>query len=190
MGIHLADQTVSFLQACLLGAALGALYDIFRILRIAFPPGKVALFLQDLFFFALCAILSFLFLLTASDGIVRMFLLVGELIGALLYHCTLGQMVIRAAGALIAGVKAILRFLNRFLVQPVWRLLYFLVAALLWPARALGGAIKNNLLRARFRLKYRRIVLYNHFTGRIKKHRTSRENRDNGTDQEHGPQET
>lgn len=188
MGIHLAAQTIAFLQACLLGALLGAVYDVFRILRIAFSPRKVVVFVQDLLFFAICAVLSFLFLLTASDGTVRMFLLIGELIGAVLYHLTLGRLVIRAAGALIAAVRSVLRFFYRFMVLPIWRFCYFLVSLLLRPFQLAAALLKNNLLRMKFRLKYRRIVLYNHLTGQFHR-KTRRENITHGPEHNSGKEE-
>lgn len=182
MGIHLADQTLAFLYASLLGAGLGLLYDAFRILRIAFPPGKGLIFAQDVVFFVLCALATFLFLLTTIDGVVRMFLLIGELIGAVLYHCTLGQLVMKVAQAIIDAVTAVIRFIIRYICMPVWRFLYGLVTLLLRPVRYFSLIMKKSLRRVKFRLKIRRMVLYNHFTGHVHRDRPRKHGREKRAD--------
>lgn len=169
MGIHLADQTRSFLGAILLGAALGLLYDVFRIVRIAFPAGKARLFVEDVLYFMVCAAASFLFLLTSSDGIVRVFLLIGELIGVVLFHSTLGILVMRVAQAIINAVKAVLRFLLRWILLPIWRVFYAIMSLFMRPARWIGKFVKNYLRKVKFRLKVRRIVVYNHLVGYLNK---------------------
>lgn len=182
MGIHLADQTWSFLSACLLGAALGMLYDVFRILRIAFPTRPGIVFLEDLLFWIIAALLSFLFLLASSDGVVRVFLLAGELIGGTLYYCTAGRLVMRVARAIIRAVEAVLRFIFRFLVHPVWRLVYAIVSLLLRPVRFLGRILKNLYQRVKFGLKVRRMVLYNHCISYLNRKLAANKPGENGGD--------
>lgn len=169
MGIHLAEQTLAFLYACVLGAVLGTLYDLFRILRLAFPAGRGMLFIQDLLFWILCSIASFLFLLTNSDGVVRVFLLIGELLGGVLYHYTLGVLIMRIASTIIDACRAAARFLMRFFILPLWKLLYGVIQFLLRPVRFFGGFLKNYLIRVKLRLKVGRLVLYNHCTGTWRK---------------------
>ncbi len=65
MGISLADQTMDFLLALAFGAGLGALYDVFRILRALIPTGKIVIFFQDLLYWCICGVLTFLFILGA-----------------------------------------------------------------------------------------------------------------------------
>lgn len=169
MGVYLADQTLSFLHALILGAVLGALYDVFRILRIAVPTKRGVIFAQDVLFFLLCAITTFLFLLTSIDGVVRVFLLIGELLGAVLYYFTLGMLVMKVSKTIIGAVKAVLRFLVRYIFAPIWKLFYNIIAFLLRPFRFIGQIVKKSLQRLKYRLKVRRIVLYNHFIGYFEK---------------------
>lgn len=169
MGVHLADQTLVFLRACLLGAALGALYDVFRILRIAIPASRGIIAAQDLLFFVLAAIATFLFLLTSIDGSVRVFLMVGEALGWVLYYFTLGQLVMRVSKTIIAAIKAVFRFLLRYLLAPIYRLIYSFITLLLRPIRFFGRIVKNSLRKVKFRLKVRRVVLYNHLVGYFEK---------------------
>ena len=48
MGI--TREALSFLYACLLGAGLGILYDVFRLLRLLLFKNRVVVFLEDLLF--------------------------------------------------------------------------------------------------------------------------------------------
>lgn len=118
----MADQVWLFLEAVLLGAALGAVYDVFRILRLAFPNGRVLIFLEDMLYFALVGIVSFSFVLLQNGGVLRAFLLAGELLGAVLYFFSLGVLVMKAAQGIIRLVRGFLRFLFRIFVRPLIRL--------------------------------------------------------------------
>lgn len=167
MEIHLVDQTMAFLQACILGAGLGLLFDVFRILRIAVPSGKKIIFAQDVLYWSLCAIASFLFILTRTDGVVRFFLLAGELLGWVVYHCTAGILVMRLAQGIIRVVRAILHFIYKHLLLPIWKLVYGIISLLLRPFAYFRRIIKKLLQRLRFALKVRRIVVYNHYKGLV-----------------------
>ena len=171
MEIHVAQQTGAFLRACLLGGALGLLYDCFRILRLAFPHtrdtrwGYALAFAEDILFFGLCAGASFLFMMETVHGQVRLFLLAGELLGAVLWHYTAGSVVLAVSHALLRGIKAVLAFLFRFFLRPFWRICYRIVYLLCQPLRFLAQIVKKTAIKAKFHLKTRGIVLYNYFVG-------------------------
>lgn len=111
MYMTVAPQTWDFLLACLLGAFLGVCYDLFRILRVAIPPSKTSAFLQDILFALIALVTTFLFLQSVTDGALRFFVIVGEFLGFLLYHFTLGVLVIKAATAIIKVVKRVLHII-------------------------------------------------------------------------------
>lgn len=169
MGIHVADQTIDFLYALIFGGLLGVFYDIFRILRIAFPTRPLTVFIQDLSFWAVCAVVSFLFLLTNVDGSVRFFLLLGECIGATLYYFTVGSFVMKVAHIIIGAVKAVLGFVYQWGLLPIWRIFLWMSRIFLFPWRMLSEFVKNSLQRYKLRLKVRRLVLYNQYAGMIRK---------------------
>lgn len=174
MGINIAGQTISFFQACLLGAVLGILYDVFRILRVAFPAGKGAVFVQDIIFWFLCSVVTFLFLLSSVDGVIRMFLIIGEIIGGVLYHMTIGVVVMKISETIIGAIKAVLNFVIKYLFLPIWRLVFNIVAFILRPFRFLLKFMGKSLQRLCFSLKLRRVVLYNQFTGYLHKRSISK----------------
>ncbi len=143
------EQTRLFLWSLAAGAALMLLYDLFRILRLAFPAPPWAVFGQDVLFFAIAGVTTFLFLLYSNGGVLRFFVFLGELIGGTLYYCTVGALVYKAAGWIIRGVKAVLRFLWTYLLRPVLRLMWKLTA----PFRFLWRKVRSLCVCLRLKVK-------------------------------------
>ena len=112
-------------------------------------------------FFAVCAISTFLFLLGSADGKVRVFLLLGELLGAVLYFCTLSLVVMGFSRAIIGFVYGVISFLIRFLFLPLWRLLYAIVSIMLKPVLFLCKILQKVAARSKYGLKKGRVVVYN-----------------------------
>ncbi len=125
MGLELvvADQVKVFAYAWLLGAALGLCYELFRIPRQAFRMPAWVVFLQDLLYVLLWALATFLFQMTFSKGQVRLYILVGEFLGWVLYYFTLGALLFRLSGAIIAGIRAVLHVVFGKILFPLVRLL-------------------------------------------------------------------
>ena len=119
--MELSSQVIVFLEACLLGFLLGAVYDVFRIMRLAFPNGKILIFLEDVLYFAFITVVSFVFIVTVNGGVLRAFVLIGELLGAILYFFTLSIIIMKAAGWIIHCIKSIFLFLYRITIKPLYR---------------------------------------------------------------------
>ncbi len=161
MGISISQQTVSFLQSLLLGAALGLLYDGFRILRLLIPSGKIIAFLEDIAYFLLCGFISFAFLLAVNNGIIRAYLLIGELLGAVLYYFTLGKCLYRIADKMIALFRKFLALLYRLFLSPFVRLFRAISHRIRRIADKVGKNFSKNAIKSKYRLKERHRLLYN-----------------------------
>lgn len=111
MEISVSSQTMAFLLSCLLGAGLAAVYDVFRILRIALPQPAPVIAAQDFAYLLICAGATFFYLMTTVSGQIRLFVLVGEVIGWVLYYFTIGEVVMKAAHTVIDFVYRLLRLL-------------------------------------------------------------------------------
>ncbi|WMJ23661.1 spore cortex biosynthesis protein YabQ [Paludicola sp. MB14-C6] len=122
----MASETITFLSACLLGAVLGVIYDLFRISRIAVKTCNVIIFIEDIIFFVIVTLSSFIFIVMKNDGVLRGFLIIGELLGALAYFSTASILIMKAAKFIIKIVKAILKFLYKLLIQPFVKLFIWL----------------------------------------------------------------
>lgn len=163
MGITISGQTLEFLLSAALGFGLGALYDLFRITRVLLNPGRVFVFIEDVLYWTVCAVVSFLFILTVNRGEIRGFLLFGELTGAVVYYCTLGWLIMKCTRAIVSAVRRFFRVLYRLLVSPVRKLLGRCGRV----TRKAGGAVKGKTKKIRqiinLRLKQDGVLLYNFF---------------------------
>lgn len=107
METYLSDEAVAFLWSVLLGGALGAVYDVFRIIRIFRRKSPwLLVFFEDLLFSAVAAVATAYVLSRIHYGQVRWFLLLGQGLGFLVYYATVGSM-----------IGAVARFLRKFFVK-------------------------------------------------------------------------
>lgn len=141
MYMALAPSTLLFFYSILTGAVLGVVYDIFRILRIACPPKKIAIIVQDVIFALICIITTLMFFQFFTNGALRFFVLIGEFLGFLLYYLTIGVIVIKTARVIITIVK---------------KVIYIVI----WPFRKILGWFVSKLspLLNRFIQKLRKIL--------------------------------
>ena len=71
------------------------LYDLFRILRIAVYNPAPLVMAEDILFGGVCAVVTFLVRIAENHGEIRYFILLGELLGALLCYYTLSRVLMR-----------------------------------------------------------------------------------------------
>ncbi len=88
-------QLLSFARSVGLGCILSLIYDCFRIFRKLFGSSAVSVFLQDVFYAAFSAFLTFLFLLSVTNGEVRAFVLFGLAIGFVAARLTVSKLIYR-----------------------------------------------------------------------------------------------
>lgn len=119
MGFTNAMQLRELFLSCGMGFLLGAYYDVFRILRCILRPSTVRVFWQDILFFLTAAPLVFLFTLAVTDGVVRVYVFAGLVVGFFAYHYTVGRAVVRCVTAVIARLSRTGRFLYGLIKVPV-----------------------------------------------------------------------
>ncbi len=160
--IAVNTQTMIFFQSLLLGAALGIVYDLFRIFRVAVPLPAGMIVVEDVLYFVFCGFVSFFFAMTVNFGQVRFFILLGETLGFLLYYLTLGVLVIKGAQKIIAVVRWIFRIIGKLFLPFIW--------LFRWIGRHIKkiiGKSSQNLKKAvqknRKHLQKKRILLYNYY---------------------------
>ena len=142
------DQIYTYiLYAFTVGIGIGVIYDLFRIVRMAFTMPWVmsakykktayksrfgvdmAVFICDVLFFVITAAISAIFIFYVNNGRIRGIALTGSLVGFILYYNTLGRLV-----TLISG--GILRFFYASIA--------FFVTRLLWPtASFISGCLRR-----------------------------------------------
>lgn len=122
MAESIREQVLAFLWMVAAGSLIGFLFDFYRVLRGRLRPGPRGTFLGDLSFWLLSTVLVFAFMLRSNFGDFRLYVLLGVLAGAYLYHLLLSHVVIRlwvaiwravgrvngiAGGVLIATVRVV-----------------------------------------------------------------------------------
>ena len=103
--IHSTDQTVTFMLSWALGGLLCAVYDILRGWRLSLHSGIIAVFFQDTFFGIFSAVTTFLFLLARSCGEIRLYVLVGEAIGFVLFRMSFSGVLLAFSCLLFSGLR-------------------------------------------------------------------------------------
>lgn len=161
MGITLSGQSGLLLAAALLGFVLGAVYDIFRIIRVAARAGRAAVFLLDIIYWLICAAATFAFLLLQNNGKLRAVALIAEVAGAALYYYTIGAIVIKSYTAADAAVKRRVRAMAGAVAQPVSRFSRIVGSEIAKNGRAAGSFVKKESKLLKIRLKVHKKMMYN-----------------------------
>ena len=144
MELSMTEQATVFLFSCAVGVFLGAFYDIFRIIRIAFNSRWLSIFFQDFIFCIFSAFTVMLLVYYTNSGIVRWFSLAGCFLCFLLYHMTVGRLVMFMAKKIIAFIRKVLNFIKSVTVIPAFRLIFFIIKLLKRLALYIIGQMKKS----------------------------------------------
>ncbi|MBQ8000556.1 MAG: spore cortex biosynthesis protein YabQ [Ruminococcus sp.] len=94
MTFTLSDQLLCFGCSVLCGIGLGVLYELFRFIRLFADSGRISVFICDLLFMIISALVTVLFSICYSKGATRYYTVLGELAGLLAVRFTLGRLCI------------------------------------------------------------------------------------------------
>ncbi len=95
-----------------MGGILCLLYDALRIFRKIFPPSTLRLFIEDTVFSLFSGIISFVFLLSVTNGEIRSFVLLGIGMGFLITRLTVSVLMLKIFVAILIPVKSVFRLLK------------------------------------------------------------------------------
>lgn len=158
-----SSQVRNFLLSLGFGFLVGIFYDVFRILRMVVSSGKIAVFIGDVLYVTLSAAATFLFLLTVNDGQVRGYILMGELIGFLIWYISFGTFAVRVTGKIAAALKKALRGVFRIILYPFNKLFGVLRRFLAKFSEKGQKKAKKIANKSKFHLKMNYSLLYNHY---------------------------
>ena len=139
------------LYAAGVGAMLGVIYDVFRIVRIATCPAKntapkrpgllrrllpaenilfaILVFLEDILFSLIAGVVVAIFIFNINDGQIRWFALAGAILGFFIYYQTVGRLVISVADIILRILRRTIAFLVRITFRPIAFLIGWLCRA-------------------------------------------------------------
>lgn len=120
-----SHHTSLFLMSVLLGAALGVVYDCFRVLRIVFPPAakNAPVIVQDIIFWLIYGFAIFCYSTLAARGQIRFFIFFGSLIGFVLYIMTIGNFITGVLRRIFDVIYGGLRKVYSAIIEPSVKLL-------------------------------------------------------------------
>ena len=119
MILSMEGQALLFLSMVLVGAAIGLLYDAFRIFRKTARHNGLAVQLEDLLFWLTATGLTFYFILHRNYGEIRPFLLLGIVIGVVLYFATVSRWVVAVMVAVVNYIKKVVKVAVRIILLPI-----------------------------------------------------------------------
>ncbi len=115
------EQAALFLGSVLLGAVLGAVFDVFRVIRIIFPCArkKTAVMICDIIYMLISGAAVFFYAAVYGRAEVRFFFAAGAFLGAVLFSVTAGSVITSAARHCRDAVRKALYGLYERLVMPI-----------------------------------------------------------------------
>ena len=117
-------QSLEFFYSALLGAGLGAIFDIFRVIRFYANKKKTVTLISDVFFWSIAVIALLAFVLTVSGGKMRWYVLFGIFCGGFVYVSALSEIVFRIGVSLVFVFKKLLKLVTHpfyLLFRSMWR---------------------------------------------------------------------
>lgn len=126
MDAAISGQVLIFFQSIVLGVIIGVFYEIFRIIRMAHENGRILIFFEDIIFFSVSSVVTFLFILTVNQGQIRFYIILGEIIGLTTYFLTMGVVVNKIFKLIIKMLKKILYFIYYITIRPIKLLVQFI----------------------------------------------------------------
>ncbi len=131
MELTFEQQSFAFLWSIPLGAALGALYGVLALIRFAFNSKKSTVIPLDIIFMLLCSLCVFYFSLGFLDGYVRIYVILGVLIGFFIYRLTLGRLlhkifkpIVKLTRGIIVAIFTKIELIAKKLLKISFKVLY------------------------------------------------------------------
>lgn len=105
------NQAYLFLIFSLTGIIIGALFDIFRVLRKSFKTSNLVTYIEDILFWILTGFLILYNIWYFNDGEIRIFMFLGIIIGVLIYMLTLSNIFINILFFTITQIKRLFKII-------------------------------------------------------------------------------
>ncbi len=170
------EQMLTFLFALIMGIVICLWYDFFRIIRLCHHFKQLHIFIQDILFWVVSALLSFFLLMARCSGELRSYVFIAELAGFIICRVSLSRLIMKISGAIIKVVKRFIRFLGRKFYQPLRRAFGRWRIKISINIKSAVDKLINSVNNVKKGLKHRSAVLYNqHINKKNKKKMSSPE---------------
>ena len=150
-------------MSVVLGAALGVVYDVFRVFRIVFPPAKKsgAVLVQDIIFWLIYGFAIFCFSTLAARGQIRFFVFFGSLLGFVLYIVTVGNFITGVLRWFFDAFYGTLRKVYSVTIEPIVKILRKNCQKAMCVFVGSNENVGNNVISGKKHLKNKLRLVYN-----------------------------
>ena len=149
MIVSLSHQSMVFLLFIALGMVFSAVYDVLRALRRVFKYKSWLVQAQDLVFWIIATLLVFYAILIINYGEVRAYIILGIILGTIIYFSAFSPFVLRVFVRLIKWIKKAVELLIKIILAP-FIFIYKLIAK---PVKKILKFIKKYAIIIREKLK-------------------------------------
>lgn len=112
-------ETTLFLIFLLVGIIIGLLFDIFRILRKSFKTPDFITYIEDIGFGILAGVILIFSIIVVNNGELRLFILLGIALGAILYFLTLSKLIIKVSVTILKVIINIVSQILKIIFSPI-----------------------------------------------------------------------
>jgi len=102
-------------------------YDLFRIKRRAVKTSSIFIYIEDLIFWVIVALIMFVVIYYSNEGEIRGYIFIGTAIGITLYTLLFSTIVIKSSLFVIRTIYKILKFIWEILTYP-FRIIFKLLS--------------------------------------------------------------
>lgn len=158
------QQLMLFFYSILLGAAISLLYDAFRVIRTLVPHTWILVAIEDILFCLIWAISVFVFSMELSRGEVRAYFFLGNILGFILCHFTVGNVAVGVIRRISDIIKSIFKWLYKIFIIPIINLLVLISQKLKSVFVCIYSKYKKSSSKNKIRLKDKHKMMYNERT--------------------------
>lgn len=115
----LASQFYAFIVTMLMGLTIGLLFDFYKVTKGIVRPGKIFGYIADVSFWVISTLTVFLLLLIGNWGEIRLYVVIGVLIGAAVYFKLISSGVLRVLDGIFYYLKRIVKCCIR-IIGLIW----------------------------------------------------------------------
>lgn len=147
---ELVRQIYIFAIFILNGCIIGILFDIFRILRKSFKTSDFITSLEDILFCMLAGAFLIYSIFIFNNGEIRLYVLLGLVIGLILYMLLFSKHMIEISVFIIGFLKKVFSFIIHIIITPIKIIVSFLkkpFAFIFINIRKISSNLANNLIK-------------------------------------------
>lgn len=115
----IAMQLYSLLVFTISGIAIGIFFDIFRIMRRTFKTPDIITYIEDIIFWIFTGIFFLFVLFKFNNGEIRSYVIIGLLLGVLIYMLTISKYFIKINVFIISLIKKVILYP----INLIWNIL-------------------------------------------------------------------